>query len=198
MSPANTGIGDGDGLHAALVAALTAYAPVGDAQRRLRQEFLDQLADHTDAVWRSGPPEHLTTSAYVLSAELDAVLLVLHKKARLWLQPGGHLEPEDADPAAAALREATEETGITGLRLLPGVAHLDRHTLAGSFGRCREHLDVRYVAIAPAGAQPVVSQESDAAAWWPIAALPADTDPALPSAIRSAATGVTAAQLASR
>lgn len=186
MSPAS-------GLHAATVGALSAYVPGSPAQAALREAFLAQLEAHPDAVWRSGPPEHLTTSAFVLSADLDAVLLVLHKKARIWLQPGGHLEPGDTDPAAAALREATEETGIEGLRLQPGVAHLDRHQLASAFGRCREHLDVRYVAIAPFGARPVVSDESDAVAWWPLASFPADTDPALPDAIRAAA-----AQLALR
>ena len=46
----------------------------------------------------------------------------------MWLQMGGHCEPEDATLAAAALREATEESGIAGLTLLPGgPVRLDRH-----------------------------------------------------------------------
>ncbi|MGH3820933.1 MAG: NUDIX domain-containing protein, partial [Pseudonocardiaceae bacterium] len=35
-----------------------------------------------------------------------------------WMLPGGHVEP-DENPAEAALREVTEETGLTA-RLLPG------------------------------------------------------------------------------
>ena len=46
----------------------------------------------------------------------------------MWLQMGGHCEPEDATLADAALREATEESGIDGLTLLPGgPVRLDRH-----------------------------------------------------------------------
>ena len=41
---------------------------------------------------------------------------------------------------------------------------------------CTEHLDLRWVAVAEAGAEPVVSPESIDVAWWPVAALPPDTD----------------------
>ncbi len=36
------------------------------------------------------------------------------------------------------------------------------------------HWDVGYVAIAPADSVPVVSDESDDVAWWPVDALPAE------------------------
>jgi len=49
---------------------------------------------------------------------------------------------------------------------------LDRHQLSSAFGRCGEHLDVRYAAVAPAGAEPVTSAESLAVAWFPVGALP--------------------------
>ena len=52
---------------------------------------------------------------------------------------------------------------------------LDRHVLVGSFGRCREHLDVRYVAVAPAGAAARVSAESHDVRWWPVDGLPEGT-----------------------
>ena len=75
----------------------------------------------------------------------------------------------------AARREAREESGIGALEPLPDPVQLDRHELVGAFGHCREHLDVRYVALAPDGAAGVVSEESLDVRWWPIAALPADT-----------------------
>lgn len=172
------------GLADAAATALAEYRPETEGQEQLRRQFLDHLARHDDGVWKTGPPVHLTTSTFVFADNLDSVLLVAHRKARLWLQPGGHLEPGDDDLPAAALREATEETGLPDLQLLPGIVHLDRHTLAESFGRCREHLDVRYAAIAPAGSRPAVSAESEAVEWWPLAAFPQRTDPSLPAAMR--------------
>ena len=42
----------------------------------------------------------------------------------------------------------------------------------GAFGTCGEHLDVRYAVVAPSGAEPVVSEESDDVAWFPAGDLP--------------------------
>jgi ADP-ribose pyrophosphatase YjhB (NUDIX family) len=85
-----------------------------------------------------------------------------HGKIRKWLQTGGHCEPSDASLAAAALREATEESGIGGLRLL-GTAPvgLDQHETP-----CATHLDVQYAALAPAGARAAVSEESLDVRWF--------------------------------
>lgn len=174
-------------LPEAAKSALRSYCPATAEQQQLRAQFLSYLDQHNDAAWKSGPPVHLTTSTFVYSADLTEVLLVLHAKAKLWLQPGGHLEPEDVDPSAAALREATEETGIGDLLILPGIAHLDSHELADAFGRCRRHLDIRYAVIAPQGARPVVSAESEAVAWWPLDDFPEQTDPMLPLAMHAVA-----------
>ena len=80
-------------------------------------------------------------------------LLTLHRRANAWFQLGGHLEPGDASLWAAARREAREESGIDALEPLPQPVQLDRHVLVGSFGSCREHLDVRYAAVAPPGVE---------------------------------------------
>ena len=42
------------------------------------------------------------------------MLLTLHRKVGRWLQLGGHCEPADTTLAGAALREATEESGLPG------------------------------------------------------------------------------------
>ena len=166
-------------LHADAMSTLASYDPVDAHQARLRTEFLGLLDAREDAVWRSCAPDHLTAGAVVLDVERRAVLLVLHGKVKRWLQPGGHCEPGDATLAAAALREATEETGVEGLELVPGVLDLDRHRAPCRPGDIEHHLDVRHLLLAPAGARPVVSPESLDVRWFGWDALPDDIEPSI-------------------
>jgi 8-oxo-dGTP pyrophosphatase MutT (NUDIX family) len=50
-----------------------------------------------------------TASVYIIDG--DKVLLIYHKKLQKWLQPGGHIEPNET-PSEAARREVKEETGL--------------------------------------------------------------------------------------
>lgn len=83
--------------------ALDAWAAPDQAQERLRCAFLARLDEGPDAVRREGRPSHLTASAVVLDASHTSVLLVLHRKTGLWLQPGGHVEDGDTSLGAAAV-----------------------------------------------------------------------------------------------
>lgn len=173
-------------LHADARAYLLTWPAPSTGQERLRQQLLAHLEAHPDALWRDGPAAHLTVSALVLDRDGERVLLTLHRKARAWFQLGGHCEPQDTGVHAAATREAREESGIEDLVLHPTLVDLDRHALAGSFGRCREHLDLRFVAVAPEGALPIVSVESLDLRWWPVDALPDGCGADLPRLIESA------------
>lgn len=175
------GAAAGSGVPAAYLALredamreLRAYEAPDPRQEQWRRELLAHCEAHPDVTWREGPPEHLTTGAIVLNESLDRVLLTLHAKAGLWLQFGGHFEPTDRTVLGAATREAREESGLPELELDPRVVELHRHRLlAPAFGRCREHLDIRYAGVVPDDAAFAVSEESLDVAWWPVDALPA-------------------------
>jgi 8-oxo-dGTP pyrophosphatase MutT (NUDIX family) len=140
-------------LHDDAVRVLSGWRPYEDGQDALRLEFLAHLAANEDGMWRECVPGHLTASAAVLDSSG---------------------ERGDAALAGAALREAEEESGIEGLRLLPGPLRVDRHRVwchGGSY-----HLDVQYAAVAPPGARERISDESDDLRWFPLDAIPDPAD----------------------
>ncbi|MER5883563.1 NUDIX hydrolase [Streptomyces sp. NPDC001941] len=143
-------------------------------QEELRTAYLDHLAAHEDAMWKACGAGHLTASALVVDPSRGRVLLTLHKKLGMWLQMGGHCEPGDATVAGAALREATEESGIEGLVLLDGgPVRLDRHPIPAP---CNWHLDVQYAALAPEGSVEAISDESLDLRWFAYDEVPAVAD----------------------
>ncbi|WP_406342607.1 NUDIX hydrolase [Streptomyces sp. NBC_00648] len=147
-------------LHEDAVLVLKEY----EDQPELRRMYLDHLSAHPDGMWKACTAGHLTASALVIAPERGQVLLTLHRKLNMWLQMGGHCEPEDISLTAAALREATEESGVSGLTLLPGgPVRLDRHPIPSP---CNWHLDVQYAALAPAGAVEAISDESLDLRWF--------------------------------
>jgi 8-oxo-dGTP pyrophosphatase MutT (NUDIX family) len=145
----------------------------------VRDRYVAHLAEHPDGLTRGCRPDHLTASTLVLSADGAQVLLTLHAKAHRWFQLGGHVEPGDGSLADAARREAAEESGLAAFDLDPEPVQLSEHAVpfCGPHGDVH-HLDVRFVAVAPAEAAVSVSDESLAVAWWPADALP-DPEPDL-------------------
>jgi ADP-ribose pyrophosphatase YjhB (NUDIX family) len=184
-------------LHADAVRELTHYQPLEENQAALREQYLSYLAANPDAMSRSCAPAHLTASAIVVDPAGERVVLVHHRKVGLWLQPGGHCEASDATLSGAALREATEETDLAGLRLLDGILCLDRHAApcASSWqgpGPMEHHLDVMFAVLAPADATPRAGEESLAVRWFDVDALPEQTDDAVRRLVAAAVARVQA------
>jgi 8-oxo-dGTP pyrophosphatase MutT (NUDIX family) len=158
-------------------AELRAWTPADDGQRALQHAllaFLDARPD--DACDRSCAPGHLTASALLLDAAGERTLLTLHPRVGRWVQLGGHCEPGDASLRDAALREATEESGIDGLTIDAAPLRIDVHPITCSLGVPTRHLDVQFLVHAPVGAVERISDESDDLRWWPLDALPGDVD----------------------
>ena len=175
-------------LHADAMSVLSAWPAPDDEQERLRVLYLAHLAAHPDGLSRGCRPDHLTSSALVVDPSGPRVLLVLHRKAGLWLQTGGHVEDDDPTLAAAALREATEESGLAGLVVDPEPLLLSRHAVpfCGPV-QPAHHLDVQFLAVAPPGAEPRVADGEDPVAWFGPDDVPEPTDDGLRALIAAAA-----------
>jgi 8-oxo-dGTP pyrophosphatase MutT (NUDIX family) len=175
----------GGGLHGDLTAMLAAYDDPDLGQRSVREAMLAYLAARPDAFSRSCVPGHFTASALVVDPSRDAVLLTLHPRFGLWLQLGGHFEDDRSVPDTA-LREAVEESGIPDLKLDPQLLHLAVHPVTCSLGVPTRHLDVRFLAIAPPGAVPAISDESLDLRWHHRDRLPDPVGDDVPEQIRRA------------
>jgi len=153
--------GSGDLADARDAVAGAEIDPGAEGHRHAILAFLD---DHDDALHRSCLDGHLTGSALVVDDAGERVVVLHHRKLQRWLQPGGHCDG-DANLAAVALREATEETGLTGLRVHPVAVDLDVHEVAPPAEGPHLHLDARYLVVAPPGATLAGNHESTDIRW---------------------------------
>ncbi|MBF6174605.1 NUDIX hydrolase [Nocardia blacklockiae] len=165
-----------ESLHRSATDLLETWSPPTGSDQSLRQAMLAFLGSAPRGCLREHAPGHITASAMVFSHDEREVLLTLHPRVGLWIQLGGHCEEYDDTVPAAALREATEESGIAALTLEPGLYGVQAHPIVCSLGVPTRHLDLVFKVTAPKGAVPVRSSESTDLRWWPVDALPADTD----------------------
>jgi len=168
----------------ALLRALRAYRAEGpdDVERLARlREFLAR----PDPFSRDDPDGHVTASAIVTRPSGDAVLLVSHRKLGGWLQPGGHVDPDDRSVFDAAVREVREETGVDrpGAPCGDAILDLDVHPIP-AFGEepAHVHYDARFLLISADSSRP-----AGGAAWFPVDAISGlDRDGSLERAVRKA------------
>lgn len=150
---------------APLRAALTAFVPEDDRERAYHRRMLDLLDVAGDPFSRDHfVPGHFTASAFILAPDGEHLLMILHRKLGLWLQPGGHVDPEDHDIFASARREIAEETGVLDFAWFEGeptVFDVDIHAIPPiKQDPPHEHFDVRVLVHATS---PVMEAGEDVA-----------------------------------
>lgn len=119
--------------------AVTAHRPIDDREATARRRMLAELERLPTPFLEDADPTHVTASGLVVGTR--GIVLHLHRRLGVWIQPGGHVDPGEA-PWRAAVRETIEETGLeaepsTG----PELVHVDVHPAV----RGHTHLDLRYL-----------------------------------------------------
>jgi coenzyme F420-0:L-glutamate ligase len=171
-------------IHADAVEVISTSVP----DSSIRQAFLAFLAARSDAMWQSCLAGHLTATALVLDPVRHAVLLTLHARIGSWLPLGGHCEAGDHTLLDAAAREAREECGIGALSFDPVPLSLGVYHEPCTGGVRTRHFDVSFCAVAPDGAEPVISDESIDLRWFSWDGLPEGAAPEVPALVDIART----------
>ena len=122
--------------------AIESITPVDDREASSIDAIVERLTWPGDPFSEFDDPHHVTASAFVVSSR--GVILHLHRRLGIWVQPGGHVDKGES-PTDAALRETFEETGLVARHLDPvQLFHVDVHP--GPRGHT--HYDLRYILLA--------------------------------------------------
>lgn len=152
-----------------LLKKLDYYAPFDRIERRMTEDIERFVQKNPRCFERSLEIGHVTGSAWIVDQDRSHVLLTHHRKLDRWLQLGGHADG-DADILRVAWREATEESGLEGVRpVSENIYDVDIHAIPATAREpAHVHYDVRFLFEADRHAPLVVSSESKDLAWVPL------------------------------
>lgn len=115
---------------------IEAFDVIESAHRSDALAWVDSGAELCRREKPATPAKHLVS--YVVITDGSHILLVDHKNARLWLPPGGHVEPEE-HPRITVTRELKEELALTASHPIEPPVFV---TCTETVGYSASHIDV--------------------------------------------------------
>ena len=156
---------------------LERLAPVDEREATSIASTLERLTSPGDPFSETENDHHVTASAFVVSSR--GVILHLHQRLGIWVQPGGHVDPGES-PEEACVRETLEETGLVVRHLVPPrLFHVDVHP--GPKGHT--HYDLRYVVLSEPLDPAPPDHESPDVYWFSFEDAPTRAEPTLSAAL---------------
>lgn len=158
----------------ALRAQLLTFRPGCEQEEQDRRLMLHDMDLFPDLLTRGNELAHFTASCWIVSRDRRQVLMAYHNIYQSWAWLGGHADGE-ADLLAVALREANEESGVTGSRPVTKepisleILTVNPHYKRGKFVSAHLHLNLTYLLEADE-TQPVrvKPDENSAVRWLPV------------------------------
>lgn len=132
---------DSTSIRTAICKIISSIIPIDPCEEEHLAFVNDWIASGVE-IFRSETPNkpdiHLVSYFIVVDLYTKEFLLVDHKRAQLWLPPGGHVEINE-HPKATVIREAREELGIEADFLYEDPLFL---TMTSTSGNTAAHTDV--------------------------------------------------------
>ncbi len=154
---------------------IRAYVPRCEQEESDKRIMLDYMERFPDTILtRENTWAHMTSSGFIVNADVSKVLFVHHDIYKVWAWTGGHADG-DPDLLNVALNEAREETGVVHVRpLSTDIASLDLlavwgHQKRGKWVSSHQHLNVTYLLTADES-DDLTSRpgENSGVAWLPV------------------------------
>ena len=176
--------GNSAGNRAELTEAIRAFRPENEQEEADKKGILAFLAANENAFTRDNIIAHMTASAWVVNHDRTKVLMVYHRIYDSWSWTGGHADGEE-DLLAVALREVTEETGVSSVTPVSDdifsleILTVDGHEKHGSYVPSHLHMNVTYLLEADEEEPLTVCEvENKGVAWFGLdEALSASSEP---------------------
>lgn len=165
------------------IEAIETYQSICDQERNDQKIMLAHIAQYGDqTLSREQQLAHFTSSSIILNEEMTHMLMIHHNIYNTWTWTGGHMDSE-TDFLKVALKEASEETGLTQLRpLCESINSLDilpvwGHVKRGAYVSAHLHLNASFVLIAPmTEALSIKPDENSDIKWVPFEAVNAHSN----------------------
>ena len=176
--------GNSAGNRAELTEAIRAFRPENEQEEADKKGILAFLAANENAFTRDNIIAHMTASAWVVNHDRTKVLMVYHRIYDSWSWTGGHADGEE-NLLAVALREVTEETGVSSVTPVSDdifsleILTVDGHEKHGSYVPSHLHMNVTYLLEADEEEPLTVCEdENKGVAWFGLdEALSASSEP---------------------
>lgn len=157
------------------IKAIEEYKPVNEQEKQDKKVILEYIRHFGDNVLlRDNEIAHITSSGLIMNKDLDKVLFVHHNIRNVWGWTGGHADGDD-DLLHVAIKEGTEETGISNLvPLSDKIASIDilpvfGHIKKSQYVNAHLHLSIAYILIADENNKVrICEEENSGVEWFPI------------------------------
>lgn len=149
-----------------IIRMLSDYNPVDGNEIVFKKQIIDFITNSEIFLGTRNRAGHITGSAWIVNYDRSRALLTHHRSINKWLQLGGHTE-EGENVKDTAIREATEESGLTSLKFLSGkIFDIDVHRIPAKNDKPEHyHYDIRFIFEADDKEEIEISHESIDVKW---------------------------------